>query len=198
MPPIFSPLYDRVLQWSRHRHAERYLYGLTVAEATFFPIPPDVMLAPMVLADRRRAWRLAAFTTLASVLGGLIGYLLGWLALEAVMPVIERAGQVSTYEAAVAAFQQYGIWFVLIAGFSPIPYKLITIAAGALGMPLLGFVLASVVGRGGRFFLVAALIYLGGEQAAARLRTWVDALGWLVVAAAIVAGVVVWIMQRGG
>jgi len=198
MPPIFSPLYDRVLQWSRHRHAERYLYGLTVAEATFFPIPPDVMLAPMVLADRRRAWRLAAFTTLASVLGGLIGYLLGWLALEAVMPVIERAGQVSTYEAAVAAFQQYGIWFVLIAGFSPIPYKLITIAAGALGMPLLGFVLASVVGRGGRFFLVAALIYLGGEQAAARLRTWVDALGWLVAAAAVGAGIVVWIMQRGG
>jgi membrane protein YqaA with SNARE-associated domain len=198
MPRIFSPLYDRVLQWSRHRHAERYLYGLTVAEATFFPIPPDVMLAPMVLADRRRAWRLAAFTTVASVLGGLIGYLLGWLALEAVMPLIERAGQVGTYERAVAAFQQYGIWFVLVAGFSPIPYKLITIAAGALGMPLLGFVLASVVGRGGRFFLVAALIYLGGEQAAARLRTWVDALGWLVVAAVLVAGIVVWAMQRGG
>lgn len=198
MPPIFSPLYDMVLRWSRHRHAERYLYGLTVAEATFFPIPPDVMLAPMVLADRRRAWRLAAFTTLASVLGGVIGYLLGWLALEAVMPVIERAGQVETYERAVAAFQQYGIWFVVVAGFSPIPYKLITIAAGALGMPLLGFVLASVVGRGGRFFLVATIIYLGGEQAAVRLRAWVDALGWLVVVAAVAAGIMVWWMQRGG
>lgn len=197
MPPIFSPLYDMVLRWSRHRHAERYLYGLTVAEATFFPIPPDVMLAPMVLAERRRAWRLAAFTTLASVLGGMIGYLLGWLALEAVMPIIERAGQVDTYERAVAAFQQYGIWFVVVAGFSPIPYKLITIAAGALGMPLLGFVLASVVGRGGRFFLVATIIYLGGEHAAVRLRAWVDALGWLVVVAAVAAGIVVWWLQRG-
>lgn len=198
MPPIFSPLYDMVLRWSRHRHAERYLYGLTVAEATFFPIPPDVMLAPMVLAERRRAWRLATFTTLASVLGGMIGYLLGWLALEAVMPIIEQAGQVETYERAVAAFQQYGIWFVVVAGFSPIPYKLITIAAGALGMPLLGFVLASVVGRGGRFFLVATIIYLGGEHAAARLRAWVDALGWLVVVAAVATGIVVWWLQRGG
>ena len=197
MPPVFSVLYDRVLGWSRHRHAERYLYSLTVAEATFFPIPPDVMLAPMVLADRRRAWRLATWTTVASVLGGLIGYLLGWLALEAVMPVIEGLGQVSTYERAVLAFQDYGIWFVLIAGFSPIPYKLITIAAGALGMPLLGFVLASVVGRGARFFLVASLIYLGGERAAMTLRSWVDRLGWAVVALAVVAAAVTWLAQRG-
>lgn len=189
---MFSRLYDRVLLWSRHRHARRYLVALSFSEATFFPIPPDVMLAPMVLAERRDAWRLAMLTTLSSVIGGLFGYLIGLLAIEAVMPLIVRLGQLDAYQAAVAAFDEYGLWFVIVAGFTPIPFKLITIAAGALGMPLAGFVLGSLIGRGARFYLVAGVIWSGGERAAENLRKWVDLIGWVMVACATIAGLVWW------
>lgn len=190
---MFKGLYDRVLVLSRHRHARRYLAGLSFAEATFFPVPPDVMLAPMVLADRAAAWRLALLTTLTSVIGGMFGYLIGLLSIELVMPLIERLGQMDAYRAAVSAFQDYGVWFVMLAGFTPIPFKIITIAGGALGAPLLGFVAGSLIGRGARFYLVAALIWAGGERAAERLREWVDLLGWLVVAAAAIGALVWWL-----
>src|SRR6056297_4055987 len=184
---MFRGLYDRVLVWSRHRHASRYLVGLSFAEATFFPIPPDVMLAPMVLAERSRAWSLALLTTLASVTGGVVGYLIGWLGLELILPLLERVGYVHHYESAVNAFRDYGIWFVIVAGFTPIPFKIITIAGGALLMPLPGFILGSVIGRGARFFLVAGLVWAGGESMAGRLRNWVDAIGWAVIALTVVA-----------
>ncbi|MEX0916269.1 MAG: YqaA family protein [Wenzhouxiangellaceae bacterium] len=185
---MFRGLYDRVLIWSRHRHATRYLAGLSVAEATFFPVPPDVMLAPMVLADRSRAWSLALLTTLASVGGGIIGYLIGWFGLELIHPLLERVGYLHHYESAVEAFRDYGMWFVIVAGFTPIPFKIITIAGGALLMPLPGFILGSLIGRGARFFLVAGLIWSGGERMADRLRGWVDAIGWAVIAVIVVAG----------
>jgi membrane protein YqaA with SNARE-associated domain len=190
---MFRRLYDRVLAWSRHRHARRYLVGLSFAEATFFPIPPDVMLAPMVLAERRSAWRLAFLTTVSSVLGGLLGYLIGWLAIEAVLPLIEQVGYLHAYQAAVDAFESYGVWFVMLAGFTPIPFKIITIAGGALGTPIAGFLLGSVIGRGARFYLVAGLVWAGGDKAAERLRDWVDLLGWLVIAAAALGGLAWWI-----
>lgn len=188
---MFRSLYDRVLVWSRHRHAKRYLFGLSVAEATVFPVPPDVMLAPMVLAERSQAWRLAALTTVASIFGGLIGYMIGWAAIEAVMPLIERLGYQSAYDSAVDAFERFGVWFVMLAGFTPIPFKIITIAGGALGMPIAGFLAGSLVGRAARFYLVAGLVYAGGERAADHLREWVDAIGWTVVALTL-AGAVVW------
>ncbi len=189
---MFRGLYDRILVLSRHRHARRYLFALSLTEATVFPVPPDVMLAPMVLAERQAAWRLAFLTTSASVLGGLIGYLIGLLAIEAVMPLIERAGYVDAYDAAVNAFERFGVWFVILAGFSPIPFKVITIAAGALGMPVLGFLIGAMIGRGGRFYMVAGIIYAGGERAADNLREWVDALGWVFVGLTVVAAVVWW------
>jgi len=190
---MFSRWYDRVLAWSAHRHAQRYLVGLAVAEATVFPVPPDVMLAPMVLARRERAWWLAALTTLASVAGGLIGYVIGLFALELVLPWIERVGYLDAYTHAVGAFQRYGLWFVIVVGFTPIPYKLITIAAGAMGMPLVGFLFGSLIGRGARFFLVSGLIYAGGVNAAENLRGWVDRIGWAVVTLAIAAAIGVWL-----
>ncbi len=190
---MFRGLYDRVLRASRHRHARRYLFALSLTEATVFPVPPDVMLAPMVLADRQSAWRLALLTTTASVLGGLIGYLIGLLAIEAVMPLIERAGYVDAYHAAVDAFERFGVWFVILDGFSPIPFKVITIAAGALGMPVVGFVLGAIIGRGARFYMVAGVIYAGGERAADNLRDWVDILGWVVAGLTLVALIVWWL-----
>ena len=166
MAAIFSPIYDRVLMWAQHPKAQTYLILVSFIEAIFFPIPPDVMLAPMVLANRAKAWLLATVTMLASVAGGLVGYLLGFWALELILPVIEKAGYGEAYLSAVDAFNQYGIWFVILAGFSPIPFKLITIAAGALAMPWWGFIAGSLIGRGARFFMVAGIIYAGGARAA--------------------------------
>ena len=187
---LFRPIYDRVLIWSGHRHARRYLGALSFAESVFFPVPPDVMLAPMVLARRDEAWSLALLTTVTSVLGGLAGYLVGWLALDLVFPLVERVGYVDEYFSAVEMFETWGIAFVIVAGFTPIPFKIITIAGGALLMPLPAFVLGCVIGRGARFFLVAGLIRAGGERMAEQLRDWVDALGWLVVGVAAIAAII--------
>ncbi len=178
---IFSTLYDRALRWAAHPHAERYLVGLSFAESSFFPIPPDVMLAPMTLAQPKRGWRFAILTTAASVVGGLAGYAIGWLALDAIEPLLRSLGYWDSYARSTEWFVTWGFLAVLVAGFSPIPYKVFTIAAGALHMLLPAFVIASLVGRGGRFFLVAGLIIWGGEGMERRLREHVDTLGWLVV-----------------
>ncbi len=192
---LFGPLYDRVLGWSRHRHAERYLAALSFAESSFFPIPPDVMLAPMCLAERARAWRYAAVTTAASVIGGVAGYAIGVGLFEAVEPWLRTSHYWDAYIASRAWFDTYGVWAIFVAGFSPIPYKIFTIAAGVAALNLPGFVIASLVGRGARFFLVAALIVAGGERLETTLRKYVEGLGWAVVG---IAGLVIgWLMVRG-
>ncbi len=178
---VFEPLYDRVMGWSRHRHAPRYLAALSFAESSFFPIPPDVMLAPMAAARPREGLRLAALTTLFSVLGGVLGYLIGMLAFELVAPWIIDTGHGETLDLAQEWFAVWGVWVVLIAGFSPIPYKLFTITAGALAMPFLPFVVASLVGRGARFFAVGLLMAWLGPQADRHLRPYMERLGWLSV-----------------
>jgi membrane protein YqaA with SNARE-associated domain len=188
---IFSTLYDRVLAWSAHRHAERYLAALSFAESSFFPIPPDVMLAPMTLAKPAKGWRYAAITTVASVLGGIAGYAIGWVAIDAVTPLIERLGYLETYVQATSWFERYGFLAILAAGFSPIPYKIFTIAGGALTMFFPGFVLASLLGRGARFFLVAGIIVFGGPRVEPLLRKYVDRIGWASVILIVVA-VVAW------
>ena len=184
---IFTTLYDRVLRWAAHPRAERYLAGLSFAESSFFPIPPDVMLAPMTLAKPKRGWRFATVTTIASVAGGLAGYAIGWLALDAFKPLLMSLGYWDGYVRATEWFVTWGFLAVLAAGFSPIPYKVFTIAAGALHMFLPTFILASIVGRGGRFFLVAGLIIWGGESMERRLRTHVDTIGWVVVVLGVLA-----------
>lgn len=184
---IFSGLYDRVLHWARHPHAERYLLALSFAESSFFPIPPDVILAPMTLAEPSRGWRLAFGTTVASVVGGVAGYLIGWLALDAVTPLLEDLGYWEGYLSATEWFMTWGFLAVLAAGFSPIPYKVFTIAAGALSMFLPVFIAASFLGRGARFFLVAGLLRWGGEPMERRLRKHVDTLGWLSVGLVVIA-----------
>ena len=184
---IFTALYERVMQWSRHRHAPTYLGVLSFAESSFFPIPPDVMLAPMVLARPERAIWLASLTTLTSVLGGLAGFAIGVWAIDAVMPVLERFEYVDEFERAGEWFLKWGFWAVLAAGFSPIPYKVFTISAGALAMNLPLFAVASFVGRGARFFLVAILVAWGGPPMEARLKRYVDVIGWALVALLVAA-----------
>jgi len=179
---LFEPLFDLVLSWSRHPQAEKYLGGLSFAESSFFPIPPDVMLAPMVVAQPAKGWRYATITTIASVLGGLAGFALGALAFEMLSPLIEEFGYSEAFATSQEWFERWGFWAVLAAGFSPIPYKIFTIAAGAIGMPLAPFALASVVGRGARFYLVAGILVVGGQRVEPLLRKYVEWLGWLFVA----------------
>lgn len=183
---LFTRLYALVIRWAGHPHAPRYLAALSFAESSFFPIPPDVMLAPMALADRKRAWYYAGLTTAASVLGGILGYAIGMFAFDVIAPWLHTAGYWDEYLQARDWFGRWGFWAVFLAGFSPIPYKLFTIAAGVMSMILLPFVLASLIGRGARFFLVAGLIVWGGERMEVLLRTYIDVIGWAVIGAAVV------------
>lgn len=186
---IFGPLYDRVIGWSRHRHAERYLGALSFAESSFFPIPPDVMLLPMCLADRNRAFRFAAVTTALSLVGGIFGYVIGYYLFDLIEPWMRDSNYWDAYLNGRAWFDSYGVLAVLIAGFSPIPYKIFTIAAGVAMLNFPGFVIASALGRGARFFLVAGLVVIGGQSLEAMIPKYVERFGWLtVVLAAAIAG----------
>ena len=184
---IFSPLFELVLRWSRHPKAPWYLAGLSFSESSFFPIPPDVMLMPMVVAQPKQAWRLAFITTIFSVLGGLLGFAIGVFAIDVIIPYLKDWGYWEAYELSQEWFLEWGFWAVLAAGFSPIPYKIFTIAAGAMAMPVLPFVIASAIGRASRFYLVAGLLYWGGPRVEEMLRRYVDILGWIFVALLVVA-----------
>jgi membrane protein YqaA with SNARE-associated domain len=191
--PIFSWLYLRVMTWSRHPRAPWLLGGLSFAESSFFPIPPDVMLAPMSLARPDKAVWFATITTVTSVLGGVLGYMIGAIAFDWIADWLAASRYWGAYETAQAWFLEWGFWAVLVAGFSPIPYKVFTIAAGVAGLPLVPFVLASLLGRGGRFYLVALLMRWGGPAMESWLFRWVERLGWATVALlALAIGIRAW------
>ena len=160
--PLFRPWYEKALAWSRHPKAPWLLTGLSFIEAIFFPIPPEVMLAPMSLAQPKRAFRFAALSLAGSMAGMFIGYALGYFALEAAMPLVEKLGYAEQFETIKTQAAENGFWLLLVAGFTPIPFKVFTIASGAVGMPLLPFFFGALIGRGKRVFLVAAAIRLGG------------------------------------
>jgi membrane protein YqaA with SNARE-associated domain len=183
---LFSSLYARTMQWSRHPHAPAYLAGLSFAESSFFPIPPDVMLAPMSMARPNRAWFFAGLTTLASVVGGMLGYLIGWFAFDLIAPWLHSWGYWEGYLETRDWFGRWGFWAIFLAGFSPIPYKVFTITAGVIGMSFVPFVAASLIGRGARFFLVAALMAWGGPRMERALHRYIDRLGWILVAVFLV------------
>ena len=192
---MFASLYDRVLEWSRHRYAERYLGVLSFAESSFFPIPVDVMLAPMCLADRKKAWRFASIATVFSVIGGVAGYSIGVVGFEMLEPWLAESHYWTAYETSREWFERYGVWVIFVAGFSPIPYKVFTIAAGVAAINLPLFVVASVIGRGARFFLVASLIVWGGDRLETTLQKHVERIGWAVVALVVV--IIGWLVVRG-
>lgn len=188
---VFSGVYTKVMQWARHEYATYWLVFVSFSESSFFLIPPDVMLAPMSLARPDKAWFYAALTTIASVVGGLLGYLIGMFSLQMVEPWIIQFGYVEAYETAQQWFANYGFGAIFLAGFTPIPYKIFTIAAGAVGMLLLPFVLGSLIGRGIRFFLVAGLMKWGGSAFEQKLKLWVDLLGWSTVGLLVIAYLIV-------
>ena len=184
---IFGPLYEKVMQWSRQPRAEIYLGGVSFIESSFFPIPTSLMLAPMVMARRERAWWLAAVATITSVLGGLFGYLIGYFLFDQVgLRILEFYHLQDKFVEMQAWFDQYGIWLIFLAGLTPIPYKLFTITSGVLGLALIPFTIASLFGRASQFFLVAALVWWGGSKIEPVLDKWIEWIGWgvLLLAAA--------------
>jgi membrane protein YqaA with SNARE-associated domain len=161
---MLRSLYDWVIRMSEHPKSLWALGGVSFAESSFFPIPPDVMLIPMVVAQRAKAWLIAGVCTIASVVGGFFGYAIGFFFFETIGQwVIDLYGLQSGFAQYQEQFNKWGLWIILIKGMTPIPYKLITIASGAAHFDLLVFGLASVVTRGARFYLVAALLYVFGE-----------------------------------
>ena len=184
---FFTLLYKKIIAWSKHPHAVYYLGGVSFAESSFSPIPPDIMLAPMSLARPERAWWFAFLTTVTSVLGGALGYMIGAFAFEYVEVWLQASSYWLKFETTQHWFDEWGVWVILVAGFSPIPYKLFTIAAGLLSLAILPFVLASCIGRGARFFLVAGLIKSTGPKFEPLLMKYVEWIGWITVLLLIIA-----------
>ncbi len=169
--------YDWTMSLAGHRHALAALALVAFAESSFFPIPPDILIIPMALAAPQRAWRIAAVATVASVVGGLFGYAIGAGLYETVgQPVLALYGYEDKFAAFQGAYNDWGAWIVFTAGFSPIPYKIFTIASGVTGLSLPVFVIASAVSRGARFFLVAGLLGYFGEPIRAFIEDNLPAL----------------------
>lgn len=161
---MIRALYDWMFRLAAHRGAPKTLAFFSFVESSFFPIPPDVLLIPMVLADRAKWWRLALICTIASVLGALLGYAIGALAFEFIgKPILEFYGALEKFDQIANWYNTYGGWGVLFAAVTPFPYKVLTIFSGATGLSLLTFVVVSVIGRSLRFFLVAFLLYKFGD-----------------------------------
>lgn len=190
---FFGTLYDRVMDWARHRHAVRYLSAVSFAESSFFPVPVAIMLLPMAFADIPKAWKLAGITTFWSVLGGILGYIVGVFAFELVEPMLAHYAE--PLAKAKTWFGQYGAWVVLMAGFSPIPYKVFTLTAGALGLAFIPFVIASIIGRASQFYLIAALVTWLGPGMEPLVKKYVEWIGWAVVA--LIMGIIAYMTFHG-
>lgn len=187
---VFETIYDKTMKWSKHRFAPFILSFVSFIESIFFPIPADVMLIPMAMAKPRQASTYAVYTTLASVLGGIIGYAIGYYAFDWVQGYIQNWGMQASFDKAHSWFETWGIYVVFLAGFSPIPFKVFTICAGVMHMAFLPFVITAAISRFARFFLVAKLSAWGGEKYADKIRRSIELIGWGTVALAVVAYVI--------
>ncbi|GEM_PF-21203 len=162
--PVLQKLYDWLMSLAAGRHAPQALGAVSFTESSFFPIPPDVLLIPMVVARRQKWWIYATICTVTSVLGAFVGYAIGALLFQAVgQPILAFYGAEHSFERFVSWYDQWGGWGIFLGAVTPFPYKVLTIFSGSVGFNLLQFAAVSVVGRGLRFFLVSGLLYLFGE-----------------------------------
>lgn len=199
---LFGPIYERTLRWARHRNATWLLAFLSFIEAIFFPIPPEVMLAPMCLAQPRRGFWFASVSLASALVGAVIGYFLGHYAWQGLQPLLASVGMLDSIEHGIAIIREKSahspwsvFWFLVLAGFSPIPMKVFTWASGIVGIPMLPFLASMLVGRGKRVYLVALAIRLGGERAEKALHRYIEPLGWAVLV--LIAGGIGWLLLRG-
>jgi membrane protein YqaA with SNARE-associated domain len=176
-------IYDWTMRMAASAKAPWALAGVSFAESSFFPIPPDIMLIPMVLSQPRKAWWYATIATVASVLGGLLGYAIGYYLYDAIgEPILKFYGREHALEGFQTFVQEYGVTAVIVKGMTPIPYKVVTIAAGVGKMDILAFIGASIVARAMRFYLVAGLLYFFGEP----IRSFIEGRLALVTTAFLV------------
>lgn len=165
-PSWLRRLYDWTIRMAATPKAVLTVNLVAFAESSFFPLPPDLMLIPMILADRSKAWMLAATCTISSVVGGLVGYAIGYFLFETagewIIQTYHLENQFAQFQ---VSFQEWGFWIIVLKGLTPIPFKLVTIASGVAGLDLVPFIIASIIARGGRFFILAALLWRFGEMA---------------------------------
>jgi membrane protein YqaA with SNARE-associated domain len=160
---MLKRFYDRLIEIAAGSNAIWALIVVAFVESSFFPIPPDVLLIPMMLARPRAAWRLAAYCVLASVAGGMLGYAIGYYGFDLIgRPILEFYGAMPRYDALKAGFDRWGVWIIILKGMTPIPYKLVTITSGVVHFNFTAFVGASIVSRSIRFFLLALLLWWFG------------------------------------
>jgi len=183
---VLRRLYDWVIRLAGSPQAIPAMGVVAFVESSFFPIPPDVMLIPMVLANRTKAFRIALVCTVCSVLGGLLGYAIGFYFFETIGDwLVKTYGLQAGLEKFRAGFAEWGTWIILIKGLTPIPYKLVTIASGAAHFDLFTFVWASIVTRGLRFFIVAALLWKFGEPIRNFIEERLTLVTWLFLVALV-------------
>ena len=202
---IFAPMYQRAIAWSRHPRAPAFLTGLSVIEAIIFPVPPEVMLAPMSLSQPRRALWFATLSLIGSICGAVIGYLLGHYAFEIMRPLFESLGMMHGIQSGIDTIKIKMIespwavfWLLVAGGFAPIPMKVFTWASGVVGVPWVPYLAAMAIGRGKRVFLVAIAIRLGGERAERALHRYIEPVGWAASALLVAAIAYLIYKARGG
>ncbi len=178
--------YDWTLAWANKPQAQVALFFIALIEASIFPIPPDILLLAMALSQPELSLRFAFLATLGSTIGAVVGYFIGMMLFVAIAePILNFYHMMSQFEHVQALFTEYGLWIVIAAGFSPIPFKVVTIAAGAFDLSFIGFIMAALLSRGARFYLEAVVMRWGGE----RLRLWVEKyFEWLTMAVIALVG----------
>ena len=185
---ILRKLYDWTIRWARHKYAPYALFGVAFAESSFFLIPPDILLIAMLVVSPLKWWKYASLTLLGSMLGGLFGYLIGWGFYEIIgAKIVEFYNLEDLISAIGARYNENGFWVVFTAAFTPIPYKLITISAGLFKTSIWTFLMASILGRGLRFFIVAGLLRIFGEKITKAIDKYFDVLS-IIFTAALIGG----------
>ena len=176
---LIRRIYDEVIHLSAKQHALFWLAVISFVESSFFPIPPDIMLIPMILATPKQAWKIAGVCTVASVIGAYLGYAIGFYFFQLIAePLLNFYGYLEKFNKFKDLYNEYGAWIVFGAGITPFPYKIITIASGVVHLNLAVFTVASIIARGLRFFLIAWLLYAYGEK----MRIFIEKnLGWLSI-----------------
>ena len=186
----FHTLYNKILDWSSSRFAIFWLSLISFLESSILPYPiQDLLLASMSLKNRSKAYYFDTICTISSVLGAIAGYFIGVYAINFIMPMLDKLNYLPELYSAEQLFNNYGVLIILIAGFSPIPYKLFTISAGMMSMPLLPFVAFSIIARGARYFLISLLVRKFGKKTDAWLNKYIDRLGYLLI---IVVALGIW------
>ena len=178
MRNLFPRTYDTIMSWAKSKHAVSILSTVSFVESFIFPLPPDLLLIPLSISKPKKAYYFAMLTTIFSVLGGVIGYFIGIYFADLFLSTLGWMFDEKSVETTIGWMAEWGVMVVLISGFSPIPYKIFTVASGVTGLTFIPFLIASFLGRGMRFFLIGFVISKGGDNLEKKLRKYSEVIGW--------------------